>query len=189
MLNLRRALKDYEESGAMNAHIAVHEAVGAHSFLTKSGHLLQMLGVSGIDDECLEPGQVDQIAQRMEAAFRLLDEDFRLYQCLIKAPAKPIEYRKCGLPVVDQALTGRAASLNAKGLHRIDLYWVVDYEGGRFGSDGNGPLSLLKQPAKELKRLLSAETTQENLERELERSIQVLAQRVCANDQMMSRNS
>ena len=178
MVNLRRTVRDYDEAGALNAHIAVHEAVDDHSLLTKSGHLLQILGGCGVDDECLEPEQVDQIAQRIEAAFRLLDENFRLYQFLIKAPTQTIEHGKCGQPVVDNALTGRASSLNSKGLHRIDLYWVVIYEGGRFGSIGTGPFSFLKQPAKTLTRLLSPETTHDKLERELERSIQVLAQRV-----------
>src|SRR2546427_1922982 len=144
MIKLRRVLKDYEESGALHANIGVLEAIDENSFLTKAGHLFRMLRVDGVDDECLEPGQVDQIAQRVEVAFRLFDENFRLYQYLIKTHAKPIEYRKSELPVVEEALASRADYLNSKALHQIDLYWVVVYEGCRFGSDGNGLPSFLQ---------------------------------------------
>src|SRR2546425_7079980 len=74
MIKLRRVLKDYEDSGALHANIGVLEAIDESSFLTKAGHLVRMLCVRGVDDECLEPGQVDQIARRVESAFRLLDE-------------------------------------------------------------------------------------------------------------------
>src|SRR6266849_1903836 len=109
MIKLRRVLKDYEDSGALHAHISVLEAIDENSFLTKAGHLFSMLRVDGVDDECLDPGQVDHIAQRVESAFRLLDENFRLYQYLIKTHAKSIEYGKSELPVVQEALGNRAA--------------------------------------------------------------------------------
>ncbi len=180
MIKLRRVLKDYEDSGALHANIGVLEVIDENSFLTKAGHLFRMLRVDGVDDECLDPGQVDQIAQRVESAFRLLDENFRLYQYLIKTPAKPIEYGKSELPVVQEALGNRAAYLNSKRLHQIELYWVVVYEGCRFGRNGNSVASFLQQPGKRLERLLSKEKTLANLEQELERSRQVLAQRVAS---------
>src|SRR3989442_2678660 len=162
MITLRRVLKDYEESGALHANIGVLEAIDEISFLTKAGHLFSMLRVGGVDDECLEPGQVDLIAQRVESAFRLLDENFRLYQYLIKTHAKPIEYGKSELPVVQEALANRAAYLNSKRLHQIQLYWAVVYEGCRFGRNGNSLASFLGQPGKRLERLLSTERTLEN---------------------------
>src|SRR5712692_6899779 len=180
MIKLQRVLKYYEESGALHANVGVQEAIDENSFLTKSGHLFRMLRVDGVDDECLDPGQVDQIAHRVEAGLRLLDENFRLYQYLIKTPAKPIEYGKSELPVVQEALGNRAAYLNSKRLHQIELYWAVVYEGCRFGRNGNRLTSFLQQPGKKLERLLSMEKTLENLEHELERSRQVLAQRVAS---------
>src|SRR2546425_8109997 len=180
MIKLQRVLKDYEDSGALHANIGVLEAIDENSFLTKGGHLFSMLCVRGVDDECLEPGQVDQIAQRVESAFRLLDENFRLYQYLIKTHAKPIEYAKSELPVVQEALGNRATYLNSKRLHQIELYWAVVYEGCRFGRNGNSLASFVGQPGKRFQRLLSTEKTQQNLEQELARSSQVLAQRVAS---------
>src|SRR3989442_7802039 len=180
MIKLQRVFKDYQQSGALHANIGVLEAIDEISFLTKAGHLFGMLRVDGVDDECLDPGQVDPIAQRVEAGFRLLDENFRLYQYLIKTHAQPIEYAKSELPVVQEALSSRAAYLNSKRLQQIELYWAVVYEGCRFGKNGNRLASFLKQPGKRLERLLSKEKTLENLEQELERSRQVLAQRVAS---------
>src|SRR5712692_400314 len=154
MIKLQRVLKDYEESGALHANIGVLEAIDENSFLTKAGHLLTMLCLSGADDECLDPGQVDQIAQRVESALRLLDENFRLYQFLIKTHAQPIEYAKSDLPVVQEALANRAAYLNSKRLHQIELYWAVVYEGCRFSRNGNSLASFLEQPGKRFQRLL-----------------------------------
>src|SRR5712691_9533304 len=163
MIKLCRVLKDYEDSGALHGSIGVLEATDENSFLTKAGHLFSMLRVDGVDDECLDPGQVDQIAHRVEAGFRLLDENFRLYQYLIKTHAQPIEYAKSELPVVQEALGSRAAYLNSKRLHQIELYWAVVYEGCRFGRNGNSLASFLPHPGKRLERLLSKEKTAENL--------------------------
>jgi type IV secretion system protein VirB4 len=178
MIKLNRLFKDYEDSGALHAYVGIQEAVDNHSFLTKDGHLFRMLRVGGIDDECLDPQQIDQIAQRLEAAFRLLDENFRLFQYLIKIHAKPIQCAKSELPGVQEALRSRATYLNSKRLHQIELYWAVAYEGCCFGRNGNGLGSFLQQPVKRLQTLLSKEKTLENLERELDRSRQALDQRV-----------
>ena len=136
--------------------------------------------MDGVEDECLDPGEVDQVAQRVESALRLLDENFRLYQHLIKTDAKPIEHLKSDLLVVQEALTSRAAYLNTKQLHQIQIYWSVVYEGCRFVEDGNGLSSFLRYLAKKLQSFLSTGKTVETLEEELERSKQVLAQRVAS---------
>jgi type IV secretion/conjugal transfer VirB4 family ATPase len=179
MIKLQRVLKDYEQSGALHAQIGPQEAIDQHSFLTKGGHVFRMLRLDGVDDECLDPEQVDQIAQRVEAALRLLDENFRVYQYLIKTHAKPIEYGKSELPVVQEALASRAAFLNSKQLYQVELYWAIVYEGCRF-TDGKHVWSFLQQPSKSLERWLSTGKTLENLEQELERSRQILAQRVAS---------
>jgi type IV secretion/conjugal transfer VirB4 family ATPase len=180
MIKLKRVFKDYEDTGALHAYVGIQEVVDESSFLTKDGRLFRMLRVGGIDDECLDPQQIDQIAYRLEAALRLLDENFRLYQYLIKTHAKPIQYAKSELPVVQEALASRATYLNSKKLHQIELYWAIVYEGGRFGRNGNDLASFLQQPARKLQTLFSKERTLENLERELGRSRQVLAERVAS---------
>src|SRR5215475_644630 len=66
MVNLGRILKDYHESGALNALIAIHAALDDVTFLTKSGDLVTILAARGADYECLDAPQLDQIARRFE---------------------------------------------------------------------------------------------------------------------------
>ena len=180
MIELDRILSPYQESGALHVNIGIQEAVDAHTFLTKGGHLFKMLRVTGIDDECLEPQQIDEISFRLETGLRLLDENFRLYQYFIKTPAKRIYCSGSNMPVVDEALGNRATYLNSKHLRQIEHYWVVVFEGTRIGRNGNGRRSFLTDLWKRLLRGLSTDKTRANLETELERSGQVLAQRVAS---------
>src|SRR5437870_13369621 len=87
MIKLRRVLKDYEDPGALHANIGVLEAIDENSFLTKAGHVFRMPCVRVVDEESLEPGQVDQIAKRVKAGLRPQDQHFRLYQYLSKTHA------------------------------------------------------------------------------------------------------
>ena len=43
-------------------------AIDERTFLTKSGDLLMVLSARGVDYECLDPAQLDQIARRFESA-------------------------------------------------------------------------------------------------------------------------
>jgi len=178
MIKLHCVRKDHQNSGVLHANVGVHEAVDDQSFLTKGGHLFRMLRVQGIDDECLDPQQIDQIAYRLEAGLRLLDENFRLYQFLIKAHAKPIDHATSPLPVVQEALASRSLYLNSRQLQQIEYYWALAYEGVRIGKHENILTSFLSEPGGKLLRALSTDKTCASLDTELERSRQVLAQRV-----------
>jgi type IV secretion system protein TrbE len=178
MITLNRVLKNHQNSGALHANVGIAEAVDDQTFLTKGGHVFRMLRVQGIDDECLDPQQIDQIAYRLEAGLRLLDENFRLYQFLIKSRAKPIDHATSATPVVQEALAIRSLYLNSRQLHQIEYYWAVVYEGVRIGQNENILTSFLSEPSRKLLTALSADKTRANLEKELERSRQVLAQRV-----------
>jgi type IV secretion system protein VirB4 len=178
MTRVQQIFKQYQKSGALHAQIPVQEAVDNHSFLTKAGHPFQMLCLEGLDDECLDPTQVDQISQRVESALRLLDENFRLYQYLIKSIAKPIQCAKSEVAVVQEALADRAHYFNSKQPSEIKLYWAVVYEGSQIGKRGNGLTSFMRHPGERLEALLSETKMLEDLEWEITRSREVLAQRV-----------
>jgi type IV secretion/conjugal transfer VirB4 family ATPase len=179
MIRLKRVLKDYEDSGALHARIGVQEAVDDHSFLTKSGDLFTVLRVGGIDDECLDPHQADHIANRIEAAFHILDENIRLYQYLLKSDAKPIEYGPSGQQVVQEALTKRADHLNTKRLYTMEIFWAVAYEDCRFNRNRSATASsLFSAHVAQIKMLLSDKSKREDLSCELSRARQVLTQAV-----------
>jgi type IV secretion system protein TrbE len=178
MTSVYEIFRPYEQSGALHNQIPVQEAIDNLTFLTKAGHLVQMLRLDGLDDECLDPNQVEYISARVESALRLLDEDFRLYQYLIKTPAKPVESAKSEAAVVQEALANRAAYLNSQPLSEIKLYWALVYEGGQLGKRQSGLASLVREPSKVFQALFSEKKAVRNLEAELTRSRQILAQRV-----------
>ena len=178
MNSFHEIFRSYAQAGALHGQIAVQEAIDNHTFLTKAGHLVQILRLAGLDDECLDPNQVEYISERIESALRLLDEDFRLYQYLIKTPVKPVESAKSEAAVVQEALANRAAYLNSQPLSEINLYWALVYEGGQLGKRENGLAALLRDPIKGIWSLFSEKKTVHSLEAELARSRQFLAQRV-----------
>src|SRR5437867_3061981 len=54
MISLKRIVKDYKDSGALNALVNIHAGVGENVFLTKSGGLVMILALRGVDYEGLE---------------------------------------------------------------------------------------------------------------------------------------
>src|ERR1700674_4733540 len=92
VVKISRILKDYRESGALNALVNIQAAIDDHTFLTKSGDLVILLKVKGVDGECLEPLEVDQIVRRFGSAIRTFHEQFRIYQYLVKRDYGPVPH-------------------------------------------------------------------------------------------------
>ena len=79
MFKLAQALRRYREAGALNEQINLLGFLDEHLFLTKSGDLGAMLALSGVDFEGLDGGGIDQYTKRLEAAFKVLDDQCRIY--------------------------------------------------------------------------------------------------------------
>src|SRR5207247_8128357 len=107
VIRLSRILKDYQDAGALNTLVNIHAVVDEHTFMTKSGHLLTVLRTPGVDYECLDPSQLDQIARRYESTIRIFDDRFRLYQHLLKRDHAAIPARAYATPVLQGAISGR----------------------------------------------------------------------------------
>jgi type IV secretory pathway VirB4 component len=162
MTKLRRVLKDYQESGALNALVNVHAAVSDHTFLTKSGDLLMMLGVKGLDYECLDAAQLDQVARRFESALRIFDENFRLYQYLSKREGVAIPSRSYDNPVVEEAVTSRVQYLEGKTekLYSLEIHFAVCYEGWKHKAGPQGGLAEFRRtPLAALQERFSTQNT------------------------------
>ena len=131
MIKVARIVKDYEESGALSALVSVQAVLDDQTFLTKSGDLLTVLRVQGPDHECLEASELDQIARRFESAVRGLGEDCHFYQYWIKRNAAPIPAGCYQNPIVQEAVSSRAAYLEAKRqqLCATEVYFILVYEG------------------------------------------------------------
>ena len=93
MFKLSEIVKDWKESGALQAHINLYGFWDEDTFLTKSGDLGMVLRVRGIDYESLDHASRDHAVKRLEAALRTFDSRVRVYQALFKANEPAIPHR------------------------------------------------------------------------------------------------
>ena len=93
MTRLHTITQDYRAAGALSALVNLVGFVDDGVFLTKSGDLGLVIAMEGLDHECLDTAQREQVVQQFAQALRLFDERFRIYQYLLKRPAVPIVRR------------------------------------------------------------------------------------------------
>jgi type IV secretory pathway VirB4 component len=131
MFKLSKIVKDWKESGALQAHINLYGFWDEETFLTKSGDLGMVLRVKGIDYESLDRASRDHAVKRLEAALRAFDSRVRVYQALLKANEPAIPHREYTNPLVKAAIDQRMAYFAAKAdqLYSIDVYWIIVVQG------------------------------------------------------------
>jgi type IV secretion system protein VirB4 len=162
MLRLQRIFKNYAEAGSLNAQVNLYGFVDEHVFLTKTGALGLILEVRGVDYECIDGDALDGLTKRLESAFRLFDENYRVYQYLFKRSNETIPFKLYGKPVVDAAIESRIAYLGQKAdtLYSLSIYYAVLYEGFRYTRTlGNTLAEFPKHPGKAIGELLSKFST------------------------------
>jgi hypothetical protein len=76
---------------------------------------------------------IENLTARLTAAFRLFDENCRVYQYLFKRNRERIPFKTYDNPVVNAAIHNRINYLNSKAdsLYSIDICFVILYEGFR----------------------------------------------------------
>jgi type IV secretion/conjugal transfer VirB4 family ATPase len=185
VLNLKRIFKNYNECGALNAHVNLFGFLDEHVFLTKTGDVGIVLEVSGVDYECLDDGTVDGLTKRLESALRLFDENYRVYQYLFKRNRPEIPHKLYGNPVVDAAIRNRVAYLaeKAERLYSLSLYFVVLLEASRSAETLTGLVAQLpKRPMSALADLRASFSTKGQvvrLDAALSRTHRTLLQKIC----------
>src|SRR5450631_1925803 len=180
MVRLRRLLKDFRETGALNSLIALWGFVDETTFLTKAGAVGVLYRLQGVDFECLDHPQRQAIAHRFEQALRQLDESFRIYQYVLKRPAPVVTAAAHPHPVVDEALRRRTAHFAGKrdALFELELYLVVLYEGAVTRPSWSHRLGeLVASPATAIRERLSVRTVTTVLAGQLGRAVAHLHQK------------
>ena len=129
MLNVGRIRRAYREAGSLNSLLSLWGFVDDHTFLTKAGHVGLVYRIAGMDHEGLDHSQRRDLVHRYEAASRLLDDSYRVYQNLCKRRIQPVTAPVCRQPVVNDTVQSRAAYLNARGaeLYDVEVYLVLVY--------------------------------------------------------------
>jgi hypothetical protein len=130
VFRLRKALKNYREAGPLNEQINLLGFIDDHIFLTKSGDLGVVLSVSGVDYEGLDGNAIDQYTKRLEVAFKVLDDQCRIYQYLFKRKNPRIPYCEYADPVVNATIRNRIAYFKSKAesLYSLTIFYVVVLE-------------------------------------------------------------
>src|SRR5665213_3077520 len=174
MVRLRRILKDFRETGALNSLIALWGFVDDTTFLTKAGAVGVVYRLEGVDFECLDHPQRQVIAHRFEQALRQLDESSRVSQYRLARPAPVVTAAPHAQPVVHEALTRRTAQFAAKreALFELELYLVVLYEGAVDRPSWSHRLrAFVASPATTIRERLSVQAVTTVLADQLERAV------------------
>lgn len=137
MLRLAPLSKNFRESGALNENVPIFGFIDDHTFLTKPGDLGLVLKVEGVDYECLDPQQLDYFTKRLQAALRLFDANYRVYQYLFKSNDPDISKSTYENPVVAAAMEDRFNHFAKKRheLYTIEIYYVILYQAFRHKTD------------------------------------------------------
>jgi type IV secretion system protein VirB4 len=156
MFRIQRIFKNYAETGSFNEQVNLYGFVDSHVFLTKTGDLGVVLEVRGVDYECLDGNTLDGLTKRLESAFKLFDENYRIYQYLFKRNNESIPYKLYDRPVVDTAIKNRLMYFASKAdtLFSLSIYYVILFEGFRYTRTlGNSLLEIPRRPLKALGEL------------------------------------
>jgi type IV secretion/conjugal transfer VirB4 family ATPase len=186
MFNLRRLIKNYDETGSLNEQISPQSFIDEELFVTKAGDIGAVLEVRGVDFECLDDNSVDGFTKRLESALRLFDEKFRVYQYIFRANNHTIPHRHYGNAVVDAAISNRIAYLVSKKdrLFSLSIYYVVLFEGFRYRRGiGNSLADFPANPLKALRELSAGFSTRKQvilLDQEISKGQATLRQKVAA---------
>jgi type IV secretion system protein TrbE len=184
VLKLTRIIKNYQETGAFNGQVNLYGFISEQIFLTKSGELGVILEVRGVDYECLDGATIDGLTKRLEAALRLFDENYRIYQYLFKRNNPGISYKLYGNPIVDTAILNRIGYLSSKSntLFSLSLYFVVLIESSRYARTvGSVMGKISERPFEAFRELRSWFSTQKQVvlqDRELSRAEALLLQKI-----------
>jgi type IV secretion/conjugal transfer VirB4 family ATPase len=176
VFKLTEVTKHYRDAPALCSQINLFGFVDDEVFLTKSGDFGVVLGIDGVDYECLDSKAVENLTRRLTAAFRIFDEKCRVYQYLFKRNHENIPFRKYGNPVVDAAIENRIAYLQGKSdsLYSFHIYYVVLYEGFRYKRSLLASLAKLsatpREAAAELRAMLSTDRQLVLIDDEMERA-------------------
>ena len=188
MLKIARLLRDYRDAGSVNSLLAPWAFVDDHTFLTKAGHVGRVCRLKGVDYEGLTHPQRAALTHRFEAALRLHDEHYRIYQYLMKRVIDPIASTPCAQPVAQAAIQERAAYLNEcrSQLYDLELYLVIVYEAPTAARTSTQLQDFWRAPTRALRSWLSMRDTLRLLETELDRAIATLHHKAEAVQVQMS---
>ena len=174
--------KDHSAAGSVNEFVNIHAFIREQILITKSGDVGVVLEVKPRDSECLDSDDLAEVARRFGAAIRSLDPQFRIYQYTLKRNgACTTVTAPHASPIVERALRDRAEHVESKAhdLYKLDLYFVILYEGSRHRQTiGDQFRVAMQDPLAFLGACFSNDKTIELIDQSIARGEAILIQRV-----------
>jgi type IV secretion/conjugal transfer VirB4 family ATPase len=174
--------KDYSEAGSVNEFVNAYAFIDEQILLTKSGDVGVVLKAKPRDSECLDPDDLAEVARRFTTAISCFDPIFRIYQYTLKRNgACATVSTSHANPIVERALRDRAEHIESKAddLYKLDLYFVILYEGSRHRQTiGDQFRVALQDPVSFLGACFSNDKTIELIDESIARGQAILTQRV-----------
>ena len=162
MFKLAQIIKDYRDAPALCSQINLFGFLDEEIFLTKSGDLGIVLGIKGVDYECLDSSTIENLTRRLTSAFRIFDEKCRVYQYLFKRNRESIPFKTYSNPVVNAAIQNRLAYLEGKAesLYSLQIYYVILFQGFRYETSIASSLAKISsEPRQAVSHLLALLST------------------------------
>ena len=182
MTKLSRIRADHRDAGTLHELVNLFGFVDERTFLTKSGDLGVVIAVQGVDDECLDPDQINRIARRFEATLKVFDERFRIHQYLLKRDDPEIPHRDYpDNPVLQQAVAARVTHLQSKSrrLYSLDTNFVVLYQSSPDERGlGESLARLVRNPLASFREAFGSGCRVAAIESEIEDAREILCNRV-----------
>src|SRR5690606_26662663 len=184
MTKLTRIRHDHRDAGALHELVNLFGFVDERTFLTKSGDIGVVIRIRGVDDECLDPDQVDRIARRFEATLKVFDERFRIYQYLLKRDAPEVPHSDYpDKPALQQAVAARIAHLQSKVLriYQLNTALSVLYPNTPATCGvGETPARLVRNPLASFRKVFGSGHRVATIEAEIEDAWEILPNRVAS---------
>jgi len=176
VLSVKRILRDYEDAGSVNSLISLWGFVDDAAFLTKAGHVGVVYQLRGIDYEGLTHAQRTAIVHRLEAALRVFDEHWRVYEYVVKRNIPPVSASSCSQPVANEAIQERVSYLNGRRseLFQMRLFVVLLYEPPTRARTSTSIRDLWTSPIDGIRHWLSPAETLRLLDEHLYRAVATL---------------
>jgi type IV secretion/conjugal transfer VirB4 family ATPase len=165
MLNLSRVIKPWKEADALSAHINLYGFWTETAFLTKSGDLGMVLGVTGVDYESLDNDEQQYAVKRLESALKSFGEGFHVYQYLFKTNRPEIPFARYDDELIDAAIDQRRQYFESKRdrLYEVELFYVIVLEGARSKTGILSALGRMPRDPQGAFRELKAQFTSDNM--------------------------
>jgi len=176
MFKLARVTEEYDEAASFNEQINLFGFIDDQVFLTKTGDVGVVLAVAGVDYECLDSANIDNLTKRLESAFKLFDANCRVYQYLFKRNHAEIPHQTYANPIVNAAIENRIAHLRSKAdsLYSLQIYYLILFEGFRYKNTALSAIAgIPSRPGNalaELRALLSRKSQVVLIETEIEKA-------------------